>query len=231
MKKVRVGKVKKNDEGEWIVPVYVDNKFNDDMTYYGGTSKEDKEDAELTRDSMIKDLKKSKNYKFTESSRFKVIEIQEEVAILQDDHKIILEKGDKIKVLVESYRDLNNFSELKKFLDASGAHGIKGDSEWYLDDFLGNLVTSAFLEDGSRFDLGIVHRDGNSILGLDALNFVKEIEGGRLNIKGFPEDDYFPLAHFTFEKISDLARILKAYGLENNFIREIAKNKDKIILL
>jgi len=67
IKKVRVGKVKKDSEGEWMVPVYVDGKFNDDMTYYAGSGKEAKEDADGTRDQMIKDFKNSKEYEFTET--------------------------------------------------------------------------------------------------------------------------------------------------------------------
>jgi hypothetical protein len=102
-KKVRVGKVKKDKSGEeWIVPVYVDGKFNDDMTYYAGSRKSDKEDAEKTRDRMIKDFKTSKEYELEESNKKEdSIILEQDVVINQKGKKIILEKGDKIEILKE----------------------------------------------------------------------------------------------------------------------------------
>ena len=100
-KKVRVGKVKKDKSGEdWIVPVYVDGKFNDDMTYYAGSGKSGKEDAEGTRDQMIKDFKASKEYELEESNKKEdSIILEQDIAINQKGKKIILEKGDKIRIL------------------------------------------------------------------------------------------------------------------------------------
>ena len=100
-KKVRVGKVKKDKSGEeWIVPVYVDGKFNDDMTYYAGSRKSDKEDAEKTRDRMIKDFKTSKEYELEESNKKEdSIILEQDVVINQKGKKIILEKGDMIEIL------------------------------------------------------------------------------------------------------------------------------------
>lgn len=100
-KKVRVGKVKKDKSGEdWIVPVYVDGKFNDDMTYYAGDGKSGKEDAEGTRDKMIKDFKASKEYELEESNKKEdSIILEQDVVINQKGKKIILEKGDRIQVI------------------------------------------------------------------------------------------------------------------------------------
>jgi sulfur carrier protein ThiS len=107
-KKVRVGKVKKDKSGEdWIVPVYVDGKFNDDMTYYAGNGKEAKKDAEGTRDQMIKDMKNSKEYELEEDFELEteetIIDLKDDIVIRQDDRKIILEKGDKIMVIKERF--------------------------------------------------------------------------------------------------------------------------------
>jgi len=104
-KKVRVGKVKKTEDGEWMVPVYVDGKFNDDMTYYAGEGAEAKKDAEGTRDQIIKDMKNSKEYEFTEEVENRepnLLVIDEEIEIKQGDSVLILEKGDKIKIIESS---------------------------------------------------------------------------------------------------------------------------------
>lgn len=101
-KKVRVGKIKKTEDGEWMVPVYVDGKFNDDMTYYAGEGAEAKKDAEGTRDQIIKDMKNSNEYEFTEevdNEEPNLLIIDEEIEIKQGDSILILEKGDKIRVL------------------------------------------------------------------------------------------------------------------------------------
>ena len=43
-------KVRKNEYGEYVVKVYVNGKYNEAKSYYT----DDKEDAELTREAMIK---------------------------------------------------------------------------------------------------------------------------------------------------------------------------------
>ena len=107
-KKVRVGKIKKTEDGEWMVPVYVDGKFNDDMTYYAGEGAEAKKDAEGTRDQIIKDMKDSKEYEFTEEVEVNpVLTIDEEVEIKQGEEVLILEKGDKVKVFKKLEEDDN----------------------------------------------------------------------------------------------------------------------------
>lgn len=107
-KKVKVGKIKKTEDGEWMVPVYVDGKFNDDLTYYAGEGSSAKEDAEGTRDKIIKDMKNSKEYEFTEEVEVNpVLTIDEEVEIKQGEEVLILEKGDKVKVFKKLEEDDN----------------------------------------------------------------------------------------------------------------------------
>lgn len=50
---VKVAKPQKNDEGEWVVKVYVDGKYDEGKTYYAN----DEEDAKTTRDKMISEFK------------------------------------------------------------------------------------------------------------------------------------------------------------------------------
>ena len=82
-----------------------------------------------------------------------IIEIQEEVKIEQDGKKIILEKGDKIKVLEASFNDdkLNNelLSLLSEFIQGYGGPGYS-DSQQYFDVL--------------RYILGFVANDLNDLI-------------------------------------------------------------------
>ena len=46
--------------------------------------------------------------------RFKEFEVQEEVRIPQDDHDIILEKGDRIQIIEESFTENSLLDFCKK---------------------------------------------------------------------------------------------------------------------
>ena len=82
-----------------------------------------------------------------------IIEIQEEVVIDQEGKKIILEKGDKIKVLEASFNDdkLNNelVSLLNEFIQGYGESGPLNSQQYF---------------DVLRYILGFVANDFNDLI-------------------------------------------------------------------
>ena len=87
--------------------------------------------------------------------RKEIVEIQEEVKIAQDDHELILEKGDKIEILKEarypiSWNDQVDFrDEVYEALDNAGLSVMLEYSNYERDE----VINVRFK--GKNFELGL----------------------------------------------------------------------------
>jgi len=156
----------------------------------------------------------------------KIITVKKDVRINED---IILEKGDKIRVL-EGWKnsDMNDFSYLKKMFDAVSMHGQSGFKNWDMEwgDF---LVREAYIYDETYCTISICKRD-NEYFELGCHSFERDMEDDEeLNIQNYDYDDLTVLANFDETGIDELSRVLKKYNLDNNFIQAFNDNKDKIV--
>lgn len=73
-----------------------------------------------------------------------VIEIQEETRIIQNDQKIILEKGDKIRVLEQNFDGEMTTAEIKDYTIKILKSVLNKTNEWSVRDTLTKLTNFGF---------------------------------------------------------------------------------------